>query len=78
MQHLYIPVIVLCPELTSCFMTYDDYYKHAIVLLLWGQPELYESDDGDIGYMVYRWVFPYLDYPLNVSISWIHNLSLYD
>jgi len=26
MQHIYIPVIVLYPELTPCFMTYDDYY----------------------------------------------------
>ena len=33
---------------------------------------------GDVRYMVYIWGFPYLDYPLVVSISWIQNLSLYN
>ena len=33
---------------------------------------------GDVRYMVYIWGLPYLDYPLDVSISWIHNLSLYN
>jgi len=32
------------------------------------------SDDGDMGYMVYRWGFSWFDYPLNVSISWIQSL----
>ena len=29
-------------------------------------------------YMVYRWESPYLDYPLEVSISWIYLLSPYN
>ena len=28
------------------------------------------SDDGDIGCVVYRWGFRYLDYPLDVSTPW--------
>jgi len=36
------------------------------------------SVDGDIGYMVYKWGFSYLDYPLEVSISWIYLLSTYN
>jgi len=42
MQYLYIPVIVLCPELTPYFMTYNDYSRHTIVLLLLGQLKLYK------------------------------------
>ena len=37
------------------------------------------SDDGDIGYVVYRWGFPCLDYPLDVSphefITWAYTTS---
>jgi len=36
------------------------------------------SVDGEVRYMVYRWGFPYLDYPLDVLISWIRRLSLYN
>ena len=36
------------------------------------------SVDEDMRYMVYRWGFPYLDYPLEISISWIYLLSLYN
>jgi len=34
--------------------------------------------DGEVRYMVYRWGFPYLDYPLNVLISWSRRLSLFN
>jgi len=34
--------------------------------------------DKDMRYMVYKWGFPYLDYSLEVSISWIYLLSLYN
>ena len=30
------------------------------------------------GYMVYKWGFPFLDYPLDVLFSWIRRLSLYN
>jgi len=33
---------------------------------------------GDMRYIVYRWEFSYLDYPLEVSISWIYLLSPYN
>ena len=36
------------------------------------------SVDGDLRYMVYRWGFSYLDYPLKVSISWIYLMSPYN
>ena len=36
------------------------------------------SVDGDMRYMVYKWGFPCLDYSLEVSISWIYLLSLYN
>jgi len=36
------------------------------------------SDDGDMGYVVYKWGFSCLDSPLDVSISWIQSLSLYN
>jgi len=32
------------------------------------------SVDRDMRCMVYRWGFPYLDYSLEVSISWIYLL----
>ena len=36
------------------------------------------SDFGDMRYKVYIWGFSYLNYPLNVLISWIQQLSLYN
>ena len=36
------------------------------------------SIDGDMRYMVYRWEFSCLDYPLEISISWIYLLSPYN
>jgi len=33
---------------------------------------------GDMRYKVYLWGFSYLDYSLNILISWIRNLSLYN
>jgi len=52
MQHFYIPVIVLYPELTPYFMTHDDYYRYIIVLLFLGQLKMYK-DDSDMRYMIY-------------------------
>ena len=49
-----------------------------LILFSYDNSGCMNSDDGDMGYMVYRWGFPYLDYPLDVSISWIQSLSSYN
>jgi len=36
------------------------------------------SVNGDMRYMIYKWGFLYLDYPLDVSISWTYLLSPYN
>ena len=43
-----------------------------------GQLRLCYSVDGDMRYMVYKWGFPCLDYPLKISTSWIYLLSPYN
>jgi len=59
---------VLCPELTPCFMSYDDYSRHTLILLLWGQLKLYELATWkmwyiDEGFLV--WIIPWRIYPVN-------------
>ena len=86
---LYSPVMVINhlirgyalsrhPALWHMIYAACDYSRHTLSLLLWGHSSCTNSDDGDMGYVVYRWGFPCLNYPINVSISWIHNLSLYN
>jgi len=36
------------------------------------------SIDGDMRFMVYRWEFSYLEYPFEITISWIYLLSPYN
>jgi len=43
-----------------------------------GSSDYINSAYGDLRYMVYIWGFPCLDYSLDVSISWIQSLGLYN
>jgi len=49
-----------------------------LILLLWGNSSCMDSGYGDMRYMIYIWEFSCLNYPLDVSISWIQSLSSYN
>jgi len=52
-------------------------HHNDIIILLWGNSGCMHSVDGDMRYNLYIWGFPYLDYFLDVLISWIFQLSSY-
>jgi len=69
---------VLYPELTPYFMTHNDYSRYRIVLLFLGQLNMYKLRRWRHEIYDILWEFSCLDYPLNVSVPWIHKLNLYN
>jgi len=64
-------------RILGCRIIPDDSYFFIFTVIADNSGWAY-SVDGDMRYMVYRWGFSYLDYPLEVSISWIYLLSPYN
>jgi len=68
--------MLLCLNHLTCL--FPGFHSVSLFCYYEGNPGYMNSGNGDIEHMVYIWGFSYLDYPLNVSISWIQSLSLYN
>ena len=81
---------IIMPNLLTClFMILYGFFSYRVITTSWwfilfslavivDSLDCAYSVNGDMRYMVYGWGFPYLDYPLEVSISWIRLLSPYN
>jgi len=83
-------VCITVPNLlTFLYMVLYGFFNYCIITASWWFILFYlaiivdssscvNSVDENMRYMVYRWGFPYLNYPLKISISWIYQLSPYN
>ena len=74
--HLHMTSMLLCLNHLTCL--FPGFHSVSLFCYYEGNPGYMNSGNGDIEHMVYIWGFSCLDYPLNVSISWIQSLSLYN